>query len=630
MKILIPKLLMVLCWIIPIKNSKAQASQKIIDSKIEKAIVFLNGAQINRSGKTVVNPGTSEIIFKGISPYINKQSIQVKAEGNFTVFSVVHKLNYLQEQAKQNDMLKVEEQKEALQDKINMGNDLLGIYRNEENLLSKNQAIVAQNTGLRTADLKEAADFHRLRLTELKQKETEVSKSLKKLNAEMAKLNKQQDELNKQASTATSEVVITVESKETANADLTLSYFVDKAGWYPTYDIRVTDILHPITMLYKANVYQSSGEDWKEVKLTLSTADPKQNGEKPNLPTWFLHYFMPKYYGISSATGNSYNPNVREVSGRITDQDGNPVSFATVKIKGTPTGVSADANGNFRIVVPYNASTIVVSGASFSSRELFISSNVMNIAMQGGGTDLKEVVVTSAFGIQRSVRGEENEFSKNRKEASIPLTVSERENSTSFSFDIETPYTILNDGKVATVQMKEMEVAALYEYYCVPKLEQDVFLTAKITDWGDLNLLEGESNLFFEGTFLGKALINPKAAGDTLNISLGRDKNISVKRTRVKEFSKKQFLGSNKIDYRNFEINIRNNKKQTVNLVIEDQFPVSTMKEVEVDRIENKEADLDSETGKMKWTIQLEPAKEKIVGFRYSVKYPKGSNLVLE
>ncbi len=630
MKTLAPKLLLALCCIVFIKNSKAQVTQKIIDSKIEKATVFLNGAQINRSAKALVNPGNSEIIFKGISPYINKQSIQVKAEGNFTVLSVVHKLNYLQEQAKQNDLLKVEEQKEALQDKINMGNDLLGIYRNEEILLSKNQAIVAQNTGLKTTDLKEAADFHRLRLTELKQKETEVSKNLKKLNAEMTKLNKQQDELNKQASTATSEVVITVESKETANADLTLSYFVDKAGWYPTYDIRVTDILHPITMAYKANVYQSSGEDWKEVKLTLSTADPKQNGEKPNLPTWFLHYFTPKYYGIGNATGNSYNPNVREVSGRITDQDGNPVSFATVKIKGTATGVSADANGYFRITVPYNASTITVSGASFSSRELFISSNVMNIAMQSGGTELKEVVVTSAFGVQRSAREEVYELSKNRKEASIPLTVSERENTTSFSFDIETPYTILNDGKIATVQMKEMEVAALYEYYCVPKLEQDVFLTAKITDWGDLNLLEGESNLFFEGTFLGKALINPKTAGDTLNISLGRDKNISVKRIRVKEFSKKQFLGSNKVDYRSFEINIRNNKKQTINLVIEDQFPISTMKEVEVDRIENKEADLDNETGKLKWTIQLDPAKEKKIGFRYSVKYPKSSNLVLE
>jgi uncharacterized protein (TIGR02231 family) len=192
------------------------------------------------------------------------------------------------------------------------------------------------------------------------------------------------------------------------------------------------------------------------------------------------------------------------------------------------------------------------------------------------------------------------------------------------------PYSILNDGKTATVEMKQMEVPALYEYYCAPKLEEDVFLTAKITDWSDLDLLEGESNLFFEGTFLGKGLINPKTAGDTLSISLGRDKNIIVKRTRLKEFSKKQFFGSNKIDYRNFEISIRNNKKQSINLVIEDQYPVSTMKEVEVDRLENKEADLDNESGKLKWSIQLEAAKEKKVSFKYSVKYPKGNNLVLE
>jgi len=175
-----------------------------------------------------------------------------------------------------------------------------------------------------------------------------------------------------------------------------------------------------------------------------------------------------------------------------------------------------------------------------------------------------------------------------------------------------------------------MEVAARYEYYCVPKLDQDAFLTAKITDWNDLNLLEGESNLFFEGTFLGKAIIHPKTAGDTLNISLGRDKNISVKRVSVKEFSRKQLLGSNKIDYRTFEINIRNNKKQPINLIVEDQFPLSTMKEIEVDKIESKEAELDIETGKLKWIIQLDPGKEKKVDFKYSVKYPKNNNLVLE
>lgn len=626
MKIIITKLLLAFNSIL---FTQYITAQKTIDTKIEKATVFLNGAQINRAGKTSINPGTSEIIFKGISPYINKQSIQVKAEGNFTVLSVVHKINYLEEQTKQNELLKVEEQKENLQDKINLQKDLMSIYVNEETLLSKNQAIVAQNTGLKTIDLKEAADFHRQRLTELKLKETEINKIVKKYFEEMGKLNKQQQELSKQATTATSEVVVTVQSKETSNAGFTLSYFVDKAGWYPTYDLRVTDISHPITMAYKANVYQSSGEDWKDIKLTLSTANPKQNGEKPNLPTWYLHYFTPQFYGLNNLNSNAYNPNVREVSGRVTNQNGQPVSYASVVVKGTSAGTTTDAGGNFRISIPYNASTIVISAVGLQSRELFISSNQMNIAMQESNKSLDEVVVIG-YGSSGEGRDFSGSYSKQKKEASIPLTVSERQNTTSFSYDIETPYTILNDGKTSTVEMKTMEVPALYEYYCAPKIETDVFLTAKITDWNDLNLLEGESSLFFEGTYLGKSMINPNTATDTLNISLGRDKNIAVKRTSIKEYSKKQFLGGNKIDYRIFEISIRNNKKQPINLIIEDQFPLSTMKEVEVDKLENKEAELDSETGKLKWTIQLEPAKEKKVGFRYSVKYPKNNSLVLE
>jgi hypothetical protein len=604
----------------------AQSIKKIIDTKIEKATVFLNGAQINRTGKVSVNPGNSEIVFSGISPYINSQSIQVKGEGNFTVLSVVHKLNYLQEQAKQADMQKVDDQKEIVQDKINFENNMMSIYLNEETLLSKNQGIVSQNTGLKMTDLKDAADFHRLRLMDLKQKETEITKTLKKLNSEMAKLNKQRDELNKQATTATSEVVVKVQSNETINADFSLSYFVDKAGWYPTYDIRVIDIKHPITMAYKANVYQSSGEDWKDVKLTLSTGNPKQNGEKPELAPWYLNYFTPQFHSLNGKVSGIYNPNVRSVTGRIIDQNGNPVSFASVTLKGTRTGVSADANGAFSISIPQNLTTLIFSGAGFTTRELFVSSGVMNLALENSSNQLNEVVVTSAYGVRREARS----VSSSVQQISIPLTVSEKENSTSFSFDIEMPYSVMNDGKVTTVEMKTMEVPAQYEYYCVPKLDQDAFLTAKITDWNDLNLLEGESNLFFEGTFLGKAMINPKTAGDTLNISLGRDKNIAVKRVSAKEYSKKQLLGSNKIDYRTFEINVRNNKKQSINLIIEDQFPVSTMKEVEVDKIESKEAELDVETGKLKWAIQLEPGKEKKVDFKYSVKYPKNNNIVLE
>ena len=119
MKSILSKLSLLIIAVLISQIIYAQSTQKIIDTKIEKATVFLNGAQINRIGKVLVNPGNSEIVFSGISPYINSQSIQVKGEGNFTVLSVVHKLNYLQEQAKQADMQKVDDQKEIIQDKIN-------------------------------------------------------------------------------------------------------------------------------------------------------------------------------------------------------------------------------------------------------------------------------------------------------------------------------------------------------------------------------------------------------------------------------------------------------------------------------------------------------------------------------
>mgnify|MGYP002393030381 CR=1 FL=1 len=625
MKVSLPKILLLINCMAIGQFAISQTLQKKIETKIEKVTVFLNGAQINRTGKTTIAPGKTEIVFSGISPYINPQSIQVKAEGNFTILSVVHKLNYLQEQAAQADIQKINTQKDLLTDKINAENNMMSIYLNEETLLSKNQGIVAQNTGLKMTDLKEAADFHRARLIDLKAKETEVNKNLKKLNAEMVKLNKQFDELNKQATTATSEVVVTIQSKETITADLGLTYFVDKASWYPTYDIRVKDILHPIAMAYKANVSQSSGEDWNNVLLTLSTANPKQDGSKPELPVWQLRYFTPGYAGYNNVMGN-YNPNVRYVSGRISNETGAPVAFATIKLKGLPTGTIADANGYYSISIPGNTTAINVSAAGFQSRELNITSDVMNITMQNNDAGLQEVVVVSAFQTKRSVISNAELISAQ----SNPLPITEKENNTSFTFNIETPYTILNNGKTNTVEIKTMEVQAQYEYYCVPKLDQDAFLTAKITDWNELNLLPGESNLFFEGTYLGKAMIDPKTSGDTLNISLGRDKNISIKRTAIKEYSKKQFLGSNKIDYRTLEISIRNNKKQPINLVIEDQFPVSTMKEVEVDKVSYDEAELNSETGKLKWQIQLAAGKEKKVGFTYTVKYPKYKSILLD
>jgi uncharacterized protein (TIGR02231 family) len=151
-----------------------------------------------------------------------------------------------------------------------------------------------------------------------------------------------------------------------------------------------------------------------------------------------------------------------------------------------------------------------------------------------------------------------------------------------------------------------------------------------IAEWDEYNLMKGDANLYFEGTYIGKTFLNVNTVEDTLSISLGRDKNIVVTREKVKDFSSKQLLGSSKKEQRGWEINIRNKKKQNIHILLTDQFPVSGNSEIEVQQIDSGGAELDEDTGILTWKIDLEPGASKKLTFKYSVRYPKKEIIILE
>ena len=171
---------------------------------------------------------------------------------------------------------------------------------------------------------------------------------------------------------------------------------------------------------------------------------------------------------------------------------------------------------------------------------------------------------------------------------------------------------------------------ASYQYYTAPKLSTDVFLTASLTDWNKYNFLSGEANLFFEGTFIGKSLIDTQVSTDTLNLSLGVDKNIVVTRTLQKELTEKQSLGSNKKETKNWLINIKNRKNQQVNLLVEDQVPVSQNSAIEVEIQELSGGVMDKTTGKVSWNLTLNSQAEKKFDLKYQVKYPKNQQVIVQ
>jgi Domain of unknown function (DUF4139)/N-terminal domain of unknown function (DUF4140) len=664
-----------------------QIPQQKIESKIENVTVFVNGGQVARSATASIPKGKSEVVFKGLTPNLDGKSLLVKGEGDFSIVSVKSQLNFLEETKRKDTIVVLETEKEKLATRLLRINAELLVLDRQEDLLSRNrvQVLGLLNNPSKVEDMKSLMDFQKTNLSEILTKKLDLEAELKKTNQNLGKINNQITELNGRTSTTTAEVVITVFAKNApiSDAKFRLEYIVPNCGWTPYYDLRVKDVISPIVTQLKAKVRQNSGEDWREVKLTLSTGEPNKGGVKPELGIWKIGWDGRSYYqGRVMSVLENYEESLRmglkdKIQGIITDASGEPLVGASIVIKGTTKGTITDVEGKYTIDVLLNErnSNLVVSYTGYMTEEVPVGNSVFSNVQLNEAT-LNEVVVVG-YGTRDSydspslpdtrssasnstkaeqmlqgkvsgvaigsspqirIRGassinnnsrEAKEALKNYQEQINRIEIKENQKTTSTTFEIELPYTIPTDGKEYQVEIKEENIKAEYQYVCVPKLETDAFLTAQIVDWEQYNLLEGEANLYFEGTYMGKTLLKTNSVEDTLKLSLGRDKNVVVTRTKLKDFSKTSFLSSKIKASRGYEIKIRNKKSVPISIVIEDQIPIVSEKSIEIE-YENKGAEYNKDKGKLTWKIDLKPLEDKKVNFNYTVKYPNTVNVELE
>lgn len=197
------------------------------------------------------------------------------------------------------------------------------------------------------------------------------------------------------------------------------------------------------------------------------------------------------------------------------------------------------------------------------------------------------------------------------------------ESTTGVQFKISLPYTIPSDGQQHDVSVAEHDLKANFKHFAIPKMDLDAFLLAGVSGWEDYKILSGNANIYFEGTYVGKSFINTKTTDDTLNISFGRDQSVNITREKLKDYTSKKFLGEKKKETFAYEIAIRNTKKVPVNITVEDQIPLSSNKEIEIEVEEMSEAKHDKVSGKLTWKLELLGGETKKLKLIYSVKYPK-------
>lgn len=509
-------------------------------AKVKAATVYFNAAELSQTTSINLPSGTSEIVIKNVADYLNENTVQIGAPSSVTVLSVQFTQNYISE-------YEIDETNPAIKkvrDSISITQKeikkvQIEVYSNQQTiaLLDANQNVGGANTGLNVTELMKLVDFYKSKRTEidntivtLQEKETKLNLKLKNLNDKL-EINTKKEEKNSKG-----KLIVQVMNENAGIVNLDINYITNNASWTPFYDLRAENITTPINMMYKAQVIQNTGIDWKKVNLTLSSGNPNQNNQAPLLSSWFLRYRADE----ERRDYNYYRGN-------------------------------NDAKAN----------------------------------------SLEEVVVTG--------------YAKKEKIASRVSNISANviENQLNVSFDIDIPYDILSNGKPHSVALKEIKLPATYKYYAAPRVEKEAFLLAEIDDYSKYNLLPGEANIIFEGLYVGKTAINPNQTSDTLNLSMGRDKKISIKREKVVDKSGTRFLSSKKEQTFTYDITVRNNKKEAVNVLLKDQYPLSTDKETEIELLESNNAKENKETGILTWDLKLNPNETKKIRISYKVRYPK-------
>ena len=607
-------------------------------TSVEKVTLFIDGAQVTRTKQVDIPAGNSTLVFTGLSPYLDDKSMQVAAKGRFTVTAVNRLFNHTdslersaRQQALEQELANIRQQ----QKKQQAAREVIDA---ESDLLKVNCSVGNRNAATPLAAIKELNEYYASRMEELKRRTLELEGQLKTLSEREQQVLADLTQLGGRQTAPMSEVEVRIESPAACKGVFTLTYYVRNAGWFPSYDIRSGGLSEPVEISYKANIFQNTREEWKNVALTLSSSNPTTGSIAPQLKTWWLDYGMapPRYN--PSLTSNT-------VSGTVFDEQREPLIGASVLVPGTTVGTSTDVQGRYSVTVPNGASSLQFNYIGYKSQTRAIAGNTMNVVMQEDNAQLDEVVVTGygsapsaaltgrVAGVQArnkaATRTVEMEFADFAEESDV-MEVGQTQTQLGYEFEIRQPYTIPSDGKSVAAEIGRYRLPAVYTYRSTPKIDKDAFLVAETTDWAKLNLLEGEANVYFENTFVGKSILSPREAGDTLRFSMGRDRGIRIERTKESDYSARRAVGSNQTQTMGWKLTVRNTRTEPVVLMLTDQLPVSRNSSITVTEEELSGGTLDKETGTVTWRLELKPGEQRELKLRYAVKYPKGRSLNIE
>jgi uncharacterized protein (TIGR02231 family) len=567
-KLFMKRLILISGMVIFYAVSNAQQDTSKADAIIQNATVYFGyGAELTHESKVKVNAGTKTIVINHLSTTADINSLQISVPEDIALLSQRYSVYYptVPPVAKIKEVDKMEDSIMLLQKEIDRIHNLIAI---DQEILTKTGLLIEST--ISTSGNKEVQS-------------AEVLKLLEYYNAKIEKLKT---------------------NIYNHNQNIGLQ------------NIKIADIRKRITAI--SAVAPIKQKPYGQVFLQVMC---KSSGEIPVSLSYYTQYAG--WTAVYDVRVNSKTNKVKLVYKALLTQT-TGIDWKKTKLTlstGTPTfGVAAP------VLTPWYLQLYVPGIATDLQRRVAAGNAQRNMIQSFNDKNLAEEVVVNGYGtykLQGKVPGVET-----IDPSTLQQYTTLNEGQLNNNYEIDLPYDIASDGELNSVAIKDQEIKCTLKNYTVPRIDKEAYLLAEVPDWQNLDLLPGDANIIMDDTYIGRSLIDPNSIADTLNLSLGRDKRLAVKRSLVKELSSLKTNGKENKQVFTYEITVKNNKMTDVNLLLKDQYPLSNIKEVLITLEDESDAMVNAETGVLTWKLDLKPGESKKVRFSYSVKYPKDKKIV--
>ena len=262
-------------------------------SKVEEVRVFLYGAEITRRMIFDAVKGGNTAVFEGLPDNIRAESINASVDGAGRMVSVDLRIDSMTAPKRSEEIKDLKRRLDETNDSIRMEKSKLRELKSEEEFLGSNRKI-SGNDGLKLNDLKAIESYHIERNKKINESRIAIGKTIKDLEEEKERMIQRLGEFSSDVVRSSGRIDVEFASESEGKMDIIVSYFVDNAWWVPYHEIRMKEIDQPVLLSMKGKIIQTTGEDWNDVKVRLSTGNPMLGNDQPVLNPWYIDLQVPQ------------------------------------------------------------------------------------------------------------------------------------------------------------------------------------------------------------------------------------------------------------------------------------------------------------------------------------------------